>query len=370
MKKTRFFSIALVLVFLLALPFGAVPSDSADCAVLMTADGEVLYGKNADKRRGMASTTKIMTAIIALERVPLDRIVTVSPKAVGVEGSSVYLSAGEKITMENLLYALMLQSANDAAAAIAIETAGSVEAFAELMNAKARELGLTDTHFENPHGLDGETHYTTARELAKIAAYALQNPDFAGIVSTVRRTVPLHGGSATRVLINHNRLLRTYDDVIGVKTGFTKRCGRTLVSAAKRDGVTLICVTLCDGDDWRDHRALLDYGFSLFETVTVREAGEMSYDVPVCGGTEKTVRLSNPTAVTLSRKKGEEITVKAEIPRFLYAPVARGDVCGTLRFFCGGKEITSCPLVACETAEKTPRRTFWEKIGFSDVFSR
>lgn len=364
MKKTRFLSLFLSFLFLLAPSLAAVPSDSADCAVLMTGDGEVLYQKNADKRRGMASTTKIMTAVVALEHVPLDRVVTVSGKAVGVEGSSVYLSAGEKITMENLLYALMLQSANDAAAAIAIEVAGNVEAFADLMNEKARELGLSDTHFENPHGLDGETHYTTARELAMIAAYALQNPDFARIVSTVRRTVPLHDGSATRVLVNHNRLLRTHDDVIGIKTGFTKRCGRTLVSAARRDGLTLICVTLCDGDDWRDHRALLDYGFSLYETVTVLNSGEASYEVPVCGGRQKSVRLSNPDAVTLSRKKGEEITVKTEIPRFLYAGVEQGEICGTLRFFRGGKEVASCPLVAQETVEKNPKRTFWEKIGF------
>jgi D-alanyl-D-alanine carboxypeptidase len=188
--------------------------------------------------------------------------VTVPPEAAGVEGSSVYLKAGEKIKLEDLLYALMLSSANDAAAAIAISVSGSIDAFAELMNAKARELGLENTHFENPHGLDVEEHYTTAYELAKIAAYALENEMFAKIVSTVKHIVPASEGGYARALVNHNRLLREYDDIIGVKTGFTKKCGRTLVSAARRGGVTLVCVTLCDGDDWRDHRAILDYGFS------------------------------------------------------------------------------------------------------------
>ncbi|MBQ8861613.1 MAG: D-alanyl-D-alanine carboxypeptidase, partial [Clostridia bacterium] len=223
-------------------------SVSAQSAVLIEAEsGKIIYEKDAHTRRGMASTTKIMTALCAIESLPLDTVVTVPQEAAGVEGSSVYLKAGEKLTLENLLYALMLQSANDAAAAVAIATAGSIEGFAELMNAKAAELGLRDTHFENPHGLDGAEHYTTAYELAKIAAHALENEDFARIVSTVKHTVPATESSPARTLVNHNRLLRTYDDIVGVKTGFTKKCGRTLVSAAEREGVRLICVTLNDG---------------------------------------------------------------------------------------------------------------------------
>ncbi len=330
--------------------FAEAPSVSARCAVLIHAEtGEILFGKDENIRRGMASTTKIMTALVALENTSLDKKVTVAKEAVGVEGSSVYLYEGETVTMETLLYALMLQSANDAAAAIAIDIAGSIEAFADMMNAKAKEMGLHATHFENPHGLDGETHYTTALELAKIAAYALENPIFYEIVSTEKKTIPLHDGTATRLLVNHNRLLREYDDIIGVKTGFTQKCGRTLVSAAERDGVRLIAVTLDDGDDWVDHRALLDYGFSLYENVPLVQAEELSFDVPVCGGVCDTVSVSNATALTLSLPKSRgDIEMVVCLPRFLYAGVEKGARVGEVRYILDGKEIGEVALYADE----------------------
>ena len=222
----------------------------------------------------MASTTKIMTALVAIENCPIDKMVTVSPEAVGVEGSSVYLKANEKISMESLLYALLLSSANDAAAAIAYEVAGGIPEFAELMNEKAKSLGLENTHFANPHGLDDAEHYTTARELALIARAALENETFSKIVSTKKKTISIHDGEESRLLVNHNRLLFEYDDVVGVKTGYTKKCGRTLVSAAEKDGVHLIAVTLSDGNDWVDHRAMLDYGYEKIECVTLCKAGD------------------------------------------------------------------------------------------------
>lgn len=367
-KRIRF-----MLVFLAALIFmplvpraqTGIPSVSASSAVLIDApSGRILFGKNENQRRGMASTTKIMTAIVALENSSLDKLVTVAPSAAGVEGSSVYLYAGEEVTMETLLYALMLQSANDAAAAIAYEIAGGIESFADMMNEKAASLGLHDTHFMNPHGLDDENHYTTAYELALISAYALKNDTFAKIVSTEKKVIPLHNSSASRLLVNHNRLLRSYDDIIGVKTGFTKKCGRTLVSAAERDGVRLICVTLNDGDDWKDHRALLDYGFSLYETEELAIPGEFSCEVPVCGGSIDVVRASNTDGchAVLPRNHGA-VTVMTELPRFLYAGVKRGDRIGTVRFFADGAEIASVPLYAEEdvpAAEK--EKTFWQKI--------
>ena len=200
------------------------PSISARSAILIAAEtGEALFEKAADERLPMASTTKIMTALAAIESMPLDTVVTVPAGAVGVEGSSVYLEAGEKLTLEDLLYALLLASANDAATAIALTVSGSVEEFAALMNEKAAALGLSGTHFTNPHGLYDEEHYTTAADLAKLTAYALENEVFAKIVSTYKRTIPLNGDNGVRVLINHNRLLRMSDDVIGVKTGFTKK---------------------------------------------------------------------------------------------------------------------------------------------------
>ena len=341
------------------------PAVSARCAVLIdAASGKILYGKNENVRRGMASTTKIMTAIVALENAPLDKLVTVAPAAVGVEGSSVYLYAGEVLTMETLLYALMLQSANDAAAAIAYEIAGGIETFAAMMNEKAAALGLTDTHFENPHGLDSDTHYTTAYELAKISAYALENEKFAEIVATEKKTIALHNGEASRLLVNHNRLLRTYDDIIGVKTGFTKKCGRTLVSAAEQNGVRLICVTLDDGNDWQDHRALLDYGFSLYETENLAAAGELSYEVPVCGGTVESVTVTNPVGLdTALLTNHGEITVRVELPRFLYAGVHRGDRIGTARFFADGVEIGQTGLYATsDVPVAAAKPSFWQKI--------
>lgn len=358
--------LAAVLI-LLPIRVGAedVPRNSAKAAVLIEAkSGRILYGKNENLRRGMASTTKIMTAIVALEHIRLDKPVTVAPAAVGIEGSSVYLSAGEVTTAETLLYALMLQSANDAAAALAFEVAGGIEDFALLMNEKAAALGLRDTHFMNPHGLDDENHYTTAYELAKIAAYGLQNEEFAKIVSTRKKTIPLHDSEISRLLVNHNRLLRSYDDIIGVKTGFTKKCGRTLVSAAERDGVRLICVTLDDGDDWRDHRALLDYGFSLYENVKLAEAGALRYDIPVCGGTKDRVAVANTSELSavLPRVRGG-LTVKTELPRFLYGGVTRGELLGRAVFFMNGAEIASAELFAAEDVPCLPKKpSIWQWI--------
>ena len=364
MKKTVAVLLSILLVHIVfPLAVSSAPAISAKSAVVIDADtGKILYEQDAHTRRGMASTTKIMTALIALENVSLDLLVTVDPRACGVEGSSVYLFAGEKITMETLLYALMLQSANDAAEAIAYEISGSIEKFAALMNRKADEMGLTATHFDNPHGLDGETHYTTAYELALIAAYAMKNEAFAEIVGTVKKAVPLHNGEATRLLINHNRLLREFDDITGIKTGYTKKCGRTLVSAAEKDGVRLICVTLDDGNDWEDHRALLDHGFSLYEEMAL--SGPLSYEIPVCGGASTSVLVStreNPTAL-LPVNHGE-IRVVTEIPRFLYAGVCEGDVVGRVVFYVDGAEMGEALLYA-ESSVQIARKekSFWKRI--------
>ncbi len=366
MKKT---AVLLITVFLIQIFFpisvSAIPSVSAKSAVVIDADtGRILYEQDAHTRRGMASTTKIMTAIIALEYASADMLVTVDPRACGVEGSSVYLYAGERITMEALLYALMLQSANDAAEAIAYAVAGSIDGFAALMNEKADELGLTATHFENPHGLDGETHYTTAYELGLIAAYAMKNDRFAEIVSTVKKTIPLHDGEISRLLINHNRLLREYDDICGIKTGYTKKCGRTLVSAARRNGVSLICVTLDDGNDWADHRALLDYGFSLYGEVSL--AGEISYELPVCGGTASSVKVCTRESLTAMLPQGHgEIISVVEMPRFLYAGVREGDVVGKVVFYADGARIGESFLYAEDSVPIKRKENFFQKIFFS-----
>lgn len=371
MKKTAVLLVVIIWVQIFSSAFlWAAPAVSAKSAVVIDAGtGKILYEQDAHSRRGMASTTKIMTALVALERVSPDMLVEVDPRACGVEGSSVYLFEHEKITMEALLYSLMLQSANDAAEAIAYAIAGGIEEFADMMNQKADELGLTATHFDNPHGLDGETHYTTAYELALIAACALENEMFAKIVSTEKKVVPLHNGEASRLLINHNRLLREYDDIIGVKTGYTKKCGRTLVSAAEKDGVRLICVTLNDGNDWKDHRELLDYGFSLYKEVLL--ANDVSCEIPVCGGTKTSVfaRTHEEIFAVLPNNHGN-IQAVMEIPRFLYAGITEGDVVGRVVFYADGLMIGEAALYA-ESSVPIVRqeKSFW-KIFFSFLSGR
>ena len=239
---------------------GAVATAAA-ADIVMEQSGYVLSAGNAHTRMGMASTTKIMTALLAIERLDPETVVTVPKEAVGIEGSSIYLTEGEQITVSDLLYGLMLESGNDAATALAIAAGGTVEDFVRLMNERAAELGLEDTHFSNPHGLSADDHYTTAYDLARLTCAALENETFASIVSCKTKTI----SDGRRYLSNHNRLLRSYEGCIGVKTGYTLATGRTLVTAAERDGLTLVAVTLNDRSDWADHTRLLDYGFAHYE---------------------------------------------------------------------------------------------------------
>ncbi|MBQ2718954.1 MAG: D-alanyl-D-alanine carboxypeptidase [Clostridia bacterium] len=341
----------LILALALAAPLFAVAAEpsavlSAECAVLTDATtGRILFGKNADKRHPMASTTKIMTALVALERCPLDTVVTIRLEAVGVEGSSVYLKAGDRYTMEALLHALLLQSANDAAEAIAYAVAGGVEPFVALMNEEAAALGLTDTHFDNPHGLDGDTHYTTAAELAAITRKALEHPDLARIVSTRRYVFATVEGESARTLINHNKLLHLYEGAVGVKTGFTKRCGRCLVSAATRDGLTLIAVTLDAPSDWHDHAALLDYGYATLESRVLAEPHSLSLSVPVFGrDTTVTVTNSEEIRLTLERTAPSPLPVYELFPA-PPLPVTKGALAGYVTYTAtDGSSVTS-PLV-------------------------
>ena len=333
-----------------ALTFGITPDAPvyAGSAILIEAEsGHVLYEQHAHTRMPMASTTKIMTALVVLERCDLQATVCIDERAVGTEGSSVYLYPGELLTVEQLLYALMLSSANDAAAALAYEVTGSIEDFAALMNQKAKDLGLLNTHFANPHGLDAKGHYTTAYDLACITAYALQNEDFLRIVSTQKKVIPLREQQGARVLRNHNRLLASYQGCIGVKTGFTKKSGRCLVSAAERDGVRLICVTLDCPDDWRTHTTLLDSGFAAYERVNLAEAGAYMTSLPVVGGTQSALYLHTDTdiSVTLPRERGE-IVCHMQASHFLYAPIKAGAYVGDAVWMLDGEEIARAPLYA------------------------
>lgn len=349
----------------------AYPGVSGECACLyLPALERVVYEKNATRRHPMASTTKIMTALVALENTsPTDEVI-IAPEAAGIEGSSIYLKAGEHQTMENLLYALLLESANDAAAAIAIHTAGSIAAFADMMNARAAELGLIDTHFTNPHGLSDPEHYTTALDLARITAAAMENETFRAIVSTKHKVITTDGGAGARSLSNHNRLLRSYEDCVGVKTGFTKISGRCLVSAAERDGMLLIAVTLDAPDDWRDHTAMLDYGFSQYEGRILDDCKGLSLTVPVVGGTASEVTVSTRTTPTVVVEHGSpELALSFEVNRFAAAPVRRGDVLGLVRYTQNGKTVATIPLLADQSVKKiTVHESLWDK--FKNIWNR
>ena len=242
---------------------------------------------------------------------------------------------------------MLLESANDAAAAIAVEIGGDIDGFAALMNKKAEELGLENTHFENPHGLDGETHYTTARELAIIAREAYLNPTLKEIFSTYKKTIPLNSGDGERLLINHNKLLKRYEGATGIKTGFTKKSGRCLVSAAERDGLELIAVTLNSPDDWSDHAKMLDLGFESYESRLLCEIGEAFYTLPSVGAIEDHVILAPADEIraVLPRNSGE-ITCVFELPRFVFAPISANDAVGYLVFYLDGNIIAKTELVA------------------------
>ena len=247
---------------------------NAEAAALIDVEsGRLLYSHNGDKRMRIASLTKIMTAIVAIENGDLSDVVKTSRRAAGKEGSSIYLKAGEEMSLHHLLYGLMLRSGNDAAVAIAEHVGGSEEGFVWLMNEKARELGLANTHFMNPHGLDHDDHYSSANDLAKLTAYALRNPVFREIVKTRVKKVPNPNAEWDYTWTNKNKMLAMYEGADGVKTGYTKLARRCLVSSATRGGQQLAAVTLNDGDDWADHQRLLDWGFQHYPLQTIVEEG-------------------------------------------------------------------------------------------------
>lgn len=328
---------------------------SAQSAIVIDADtGAVLFEQNADEERAMASTTKIMTALVALGEGDLDRTYTVRKEYTQVEGSSMYLQEGETLTLRDTLYGLMLPSGNDAAIAIAGEC-GGLDAFVQKMNDKAVELGLQHTHFDNPNGLSSATHYTTARELAMITAAALRDPVFRQIVSTKEYTVGDH------VMTNHNRLLSSFEGAIGVKTGYTKAAGRCLVSAAERNGRTVIAVTLNAPDDWNDHTTLLQQAFAQYEPVELHQAGDTLAWQTVFGGDTDRVPLvarNTVTAYLLPGEKEQLETVRYG-NKICYAPVVQSAQAGRMEYRLGDTVIAQDELVYGGAALLLPEEKSW-----------
>lgn len=342
-----------------AMPVSAMAL-SAESACLIRSDGELLYEKNAKVRMPMASTTKIMTALVVIENMPLEAAVTVADCAVGVEGSSMYLQRGEITDVKTLLYALLLQSANDSAVALACALSGSVEDFVVLMNEKAEELGLENTHFTNPHGLDDPSHYTTAYELATLTAYAMENSTFFEIASTLKYTYETNVRSG--IFVNHNKLLYMMDDCVGVKTGYTQRSGRCLVSATENDGLILVCVTLNAPSDWQDHKTMHGYGKSLYKWEEITGEGELCFLLDVVSGEKDEIFLTNTEDISICVPKGKEIKTVTELPSFLYAPVAEGEVCGRVAVYCEGICVAESSIVSLEGCEKKEYPGFFEGI--------
>ena len=354
--KTLTAAILVAAVFLFPVKAHAI---SAQRAILMDGlTGRVLYEKNADERSLIASTTKIMTALIVCQQCNVLDRVRIPAEAVGVEGSSMYLKEGEVLTVQELLYGLMLHSGNDAAVALAIYCGGTVEGFAELMNDKAHALGLEDTHFSNPNGLDAPDHYSTARDLAVLAAYAMEDPIFAQTVSTKQIKC------GDRCLTNHNKLLWRVEGVEGIKTGYTKAAGRILVSSARREERRLVCVTINAPDDWNDHAALLREGFEAYAVQRVVSAGARLGTTEVVGGEVETVELIAGTDFEYALRQGEMPRIELPEHGFVYAPVCAGGAAGNAYVMLGDTVIGRVPMVYGETVEQKIENepSLWDRI--------
>ena len=340
----------------LSLPAEAI---SAQKAILVDGNtGRILYEKNADSRSLIASTTKIMTALVVCEQCNVLDRVRIPKEAVGIEGSSIYLQEGEVLTIQDLLYGMMLHSGNDAATALAISCGGTVEGFAELMNDKAHALGMTGSHFVNPHGLDAPDHYSTAKDLAILAAEAMKNPIFATTVSA--KSV----SAANRRLTNHNKLLWRVEGANGVKTGYTKAAGRILVSGAKRNGRQLIAVTINAPDDWNDHTALLEDGFLRFKERCLVHKDEVIGVLDVAWGTNEKVPLIASEDFYWAMAQGEVIAIILPGNGFVYAPFSRGQWAGNAHILVDGEPVGTIELEYGSSAELVceEKRTIWQRL--------
>ena len=337
---------------------------SAAAAVLINAEtGTIVYEKNAHEHRAMASTTKIMTALLTAEAGKLDKKFTADSFAINVEGTSMGLEEGDIVTRRALLYGMLLPSGNDAANAAAVNISGSMAEFAKLMNKKAEELGLKDTHFVNPSGLDADGHFTTAYDLAQLTRYALENPVFAEICRCADAQVEFGNPPYMRRLANSNKMLWQYEGCIGVKTGFTDNARRCLVSAAERDGVRLICVTLNAPDDWEDHRKMLDYGFTQVKATEIVLPKPVT--IPVIGGSEASVNLelSESVRLPLSESESKTVSVEAFAPQFLYAGFSAGETVGKAKIYLNGNFVREVGLVTAGEVTVTEQNvSFYDKL--------
>ena len=337
---------AALLAVILVFPFQTKAISARSALLMDCTTGRALYSKQPDRKSLIASTTKIMTALVVCEQCNVLDRVQIPSEAVGIEGSSIYLKQGEILTVQELLYGMILHSGNDAATALAIYCGGTVEGFVQMMNDKARVLGLNNTHFENPHGLDAADHYSTAEDLGKLAAYSMKNPVFSKVVSTKNVRI------GDRYLKNHNKLLWSVEGADGIKTGFTKSAGRILVSSACRDNRRLVAVTIADPDDWRDHTALLEMGFKKFAPKMIVSKDTVLGTIEVAGGCDGQVELIAADDFVYSVGNDEKIEICLPKPGFVYAPVATGQAAGDAQVYLNDQWIGRIPLLFGTTIEK------------------
>ena len=392
MKKVIFTLIfALIFTGLFQAPSFAVtspPDIIAGSAVLIdAATGAILYEKDKDALKEPASVTKMMTCLLALENIPLHEVLTIDKESPFTGGSRIFIIEGEELTLEDLLYALMLESANDAAAALAIAVSGSIDDFAALMNERARELGAKNPSYKNPHGLHQEGHLTSAYDLAMVALEGMKNPEFRKIVSTYKYTIdPTNKQAEPRYMYNRNRLIydeltkvpvrgvmtpAKYEGATGIKTGSTPQAGGTLVASAKRDGTELIAVVLAstDGGRFGDCIALLDYGFENYYTYKAVGSDLQIGDVKVKMGSFNHVGAKVPEDlyITLPKEASPSlITTKIVIDQGITAPVSEGQKLGRVEVYMGGDVISEAPVVA---AADLPEGMFLSRFGIEDRVS-
>ncbi len=349
--------LTLFVLFFLCVKILNVSAFSAQSAVLLDAQtGRILYEKNAFSEKTMASTTKIMTAILALEYQNTDEIVTVSANAAGQEGSSMYLAAGQKISLYELICGLMMVSGNDAAVAIAEHISGDVTSFAQKMTQKAKEIGANNTSFKNPNGLDEKGHYTTAYDLALIARYCMQNPVFCEIVSKSKIEVN------SNTYYNHNKLLYKYPYCTGIKTGYTKKSGRCLVSSATKDGFSVIAVTLSAPDDWNDHIYLFDYAFNNYKPRNIITENQTIKEITVKNGETEKINAVYKNSFSMNLTDDEQVDIKINCPEYIDAPVEKGQKLGTARIEKDGTIFTEIDIVAQEESKEKIFNQFFENL--------
>lgn len=343
---------------------------SAKAALVMCLDScEVLYEKNAVERLPMASTTKIMTALILSEQPDLSKTITVTKSMVMVEGSSMGLLEGDIVSFRDLLYGMLLASGNDAANTVAYALGGSVEGFVKIMNKKAQEIGLKNTSFVTPSGLDDENHYTTVYDLALLTAFALKNDNFSNACSSKQAILYFGNPPYKRLISNHNKLLSKYEGLIGVKTGFTKRAGRCLVTAAKRGSKSIIAVTLNDPNDWAHHAEMLDYGFS--KTVSNMFGSENENDtIPIICGDADSVRIRYETVDICTSLSGSKSIKKTVIlPKFLYGPLSAGESVGRVEYYLNGNLIKTSDIFAVANIERINKKDKFSKRFWSAFYA-